>query len=168
MAEMWYYSSNGTQIGPVSEDELLRKFRAGEVNASDLVWKDSMIDWVALGHVPELQSAGVSAMVPRHETFNGNVPLPQPPARTGHHQVPQVPTYLWQAICVTFLCCLPFGIVAIVYASKVDGLLAQGDTAGAMTASKTARLWVNLSAGSSLLVILFALISTFFGAPLIG
>ena len=34
-------------------------------------------------------------------------------------------------ILVTIFCCLPFGIVSIIYASKVDGLAMAGDIAGA-------------------------------------
>ena len=46
---------------------------------------------------------------------------------------------------VTLMCCLPFGIVAIVYAAKVDGLKARGDIAGAMSAAKSSRTWCNVS-----------------------
>ena len=35
----------------------------------------------------------------------------------------QVPNYLVQSILVTLFCCLPFGIVAIVYAAQVNGKL---------------------------------------------
>ena len=41
-----------------------------------------------------------------------------------------VPNYLAQAILVTLFCCLPFGIVAIVYAAQVNGRLQAGDIAG--------------------------------------
>ena len=39
------------------------------------------------------------------------------------------------------LCCLPFGVVSIVHAAKVDSLLAQGDIVGANAASKSAKTW---------------------------
>lgn len=35
------------------------------------------------------------------------------------------------AILSTFLCCMPFGIVSIVFAAQVDGKYAMGDYAGA-------------------------------------
>ena len=38
-----------------------------------------------------------------------------------------IPNYLVHAILVTIFCCLPFGIVAIVYAAQVDGKAAVGD-----------------------------------------
>jgi len=37
-----------------------------------------------------------------------------------------VPNYLVQAILCTICCCLPFGIVAIVYAAQVNGKVAGG------------------------------------------
>lgn len=60
---------------------------------------------------------------------------------------PDVPNYLVQAILVTILCCLPFGIVAIVFAAQVNGRLAAGDIAGARRASANAKTWAWVSFG---------------------
>jgi hypothetical protein len=54
---------------------------------------------------------------------------------------PRLPTYLVQSILATLFCCLPFGIVAIVYASKVDSKQNAGDYEGALVASSSARKW---------------------------
>ena len=54
----WYYASGGEHKGPVSEDELIDLFRLGQVKDWDLVWNDTMTDWVALKNVPELATAG--------------------------------------------------------------------------------------------------------------
>ncbi len=56
-----------------------------------------------------------------------------------------IPNYLAQAILVTLFCCLPLGIVAIVYASQVNGKLAQGDIEGARRASEQAKTYSTLS-----------------------
>jgi hypothetical protein len=53
----WYYSKNGTQLGPISTEALLSKLASGEVSASDLVWKDGMADWLPAGQVAELRTA---------------------------------------------------------------------------------------------------------------
>lgn len=53
-----------------------------------------------------------------------------------------VPNYLVQAILVTICCCLPFGIVSIVYAAQVNGKVAAGDMAGAIEASNNAKKWM--------------------------
>ena len=63
------------------------------------------------------------------------------------NQMPTTPpavkpdNYLVWAILGTIFCCLPFGIVSIVYASKVDGLWAAGDYYGAEEAARKAKTW---------------------------
>lgn len=59
-----------------------------------------------------------------------------------------VPNYLVQSILVTLCCCLPFGIVGIVYAAQVNSLLRAGDGAGAKKASDSARLWCWIGFGT--------------------
>ncbi len=51
----WYYSKNGTQLGPVEESELRAKLGSGEISAADLVWRDGMSDWLAAARVAELK-----------------------------------------------------------------------------------------------------------------
>ena len=63
----------------------------------------------------------------------------EPPAR--------VPNYLVQAVLMTIFCCLPFGIVSIVYAAQVNGRIASGDVQGAMQSSERAKLWAWVSFG---------------------
>ena len=50
------------------------------------------------------------------------------------------------AILATVLCCLPFGIVSILKASKVDTLWAQGDQNGAVQAAADAKKWAIIAA----------------------
>ena len=54
----------------------------------------------------------------------------------------EIPTHLAGAILSTLLCCLPLGIVSIVYAARVPGLVAAGDVAGARQASRSAAQWM--------------------------
>lgn len=78
----------------------------------------------------------------------------QPPPSLPGQQVLMAPApgvyvqnYLVFAILATVLCCLPAGIVAIVYAAQVNGKLQAGDIAGAQEASKNAKMWCWISAG---------------------
>ncbi len=64
---------------------------------------------------------------------------------------PAVPNYLWQSIAVTLCCCMPFGIVAIVFAAQVNTKLAAGDVAGAQVSSRKARTWVIVALVAGLL-----------------
>jgi hypothetical protein len=64
----------------------------------------------------------------------------------------KVPNYLAQAILTTVCCCLPFGIVAIVYAAQVDGKLSGGDYAGAVQSSNSAKTWCWVAFGLGLVI----------------
>ena len=70
---------------------------------------------------------------------------------------PQINNYLIPAIVVTLCCCLPGGIVAIVYAAQVNNKLQAGDIAGAQAASNNAKLWCMISAGVGLVLTLGAI-----------
>jgi hypothetical protein len=70
-----------------------------------------------------------------------------------------VPNYLVQAILCTLCCCMPAGIVAIIFAAQVDAKAKAGDVEGAERASSTARTWCWVSFGLGLIggPIVFAL-----------
>ncbi|MGI9085838.1 MAG: CD225/dispanin family protein [Aeromicrobium sp.] len=76
-------------------------------------------------------------------------PPPPPPPNTGGHQSPggqKPPSNLVWGILTTLLCCLPFGIVSIVYAARVDGKWSAGDAAGAQSDSDNAKKWAIIAA----------------------
>ena len=73
-----------------------------------------------------------------------DIPCPSPGPGT------PIPNYLWQSIVVTILCCWPFGIPAIVYAAKVDGLVSRGQYAEAREASNKAKMWAWISFGAAI------------------
>jgi interferon-induced transmembrane protein/uncharacterized protein DUF4339 len=66
---------------------------------------------------------------------------------------PPPPNHLVGAILATVFCCVPLGIVSIVYAAQVDSKWQAGDTAGAFDASRKAATWMWWSVGSSVLII---------------
>lgn len=70
-------------------------------------------------------------------------PYQASPSATGYTPtgMPNIPSYLAHSILVTLFCCVPFGIVAIVYAAQVSSKLAAGDYQGAMNASNSAKMW---------------------------
>lgn len=72
-----------------------------------------------------------------------------------------IPNQMAWAILTTLFCCLPLGIVSIVYAAQVDGRRAAGDIEGARAASQKAGFWALASAVS--VFILVALWILFFG-----
>ena len=50
--------------------------------------------------------------------------------------------YLVVSIISTLCCCLPFGIVAIVFSTKINGAVTAGDIEEAKKAAKTAKIWI--------------------------
>ncbi|GBG38022.1 CD225/dispanin family protein [Mycobacterium montefiorense] len=73
----------------------------------------------------------------------GGWPGQQPGAWPGQQEPDN---YLVWAILCTVLCCLPFGIVSLVYSNKVAGLWAQGRAAEAQEASSNAKKWAIIGA----------------------
>jgi Interferon-induced transmembrane protein len=90
-------------------------------------------------------------------------PPPQPPpygAPEGGYPAQQPDSNLVWGILCTVLCCLPLGIVSIVYASKVSGLWAQGRYAEAQAASANAKKWAIWGAVAGVIVgIIYAIIA---------
>ena len=79
--------------------------------------------------------------------WQGQQPDWQPPRPGWQAQSPEFhgrrepDNYLGWAIACTALCFLPFGIVSIVYAARVNGLWSDGKYAEAQKASKRAKQW---------------------------
>ncbi len=126
----------------------------------DLVWKEGMSDWKPLS---EVNLSSVGGIPPIPGSTQGASMVQQPPMRTFAPTRPNIPSYLWQSIVATLFCCMPFGVVAIVYAAKVDSLLAVGDYVGAQSASDSAKTWVGVSVGIFLLSLIgyFVMIAIF-------
>jgi hypothetical protein len=87
---------------------------------------------------------------------------PPPPSSFGTapsaYSGPQIPNYLWQSIVVTLCCCLPLGIVSIIFAAQVNSKLAQGDIAGAQDASQKAKMFALIGFGVGIVVIILSMI----------
>ncbi len=104
------------------------------------------------------KSCGKAVTEPELETSGGD---PKDPGITGPS--PHVPNYLVPAILTTIFCCLPTGIVSIVYAAKVNGQIANGDMDGAERSSEQAKLWAWVSFGIGI-----ALFSIFVVLPVLA
>lgn len=138
---MLYYflDQNGTQQGPV-EKETLRQYC---ITPHTQVWREGMAQWMPASQLPELSDLFAQAQA---------APLPQNPCTPSSYNNYQYPgqagkpaSYMWLAILTTLLCCLPAGIVSIVYASKVDYAWAMGDSTRAKSSSSNALTWAIVS-----------------------
>jgi hypothetical protein len=71
---------------------------------------------------------------------------------------PKPDNYLVWAILTTILCCLPFGIVSIVYSTKVDNLYYAGQYEEAQAKAKSAKTWAIIAASSGFVFLALYLI----------
>lgn len=136
----YYLWIEGVKKGPLAFDELIDK----GLCADTLVWREGLTDWVKASELDEL--AELLARIP---------PSPPPYSVSPEEPIqrPDCPkTWLVESILATCLCCLPFGIVGIVYAAKVDSAYALGQYEAAVKYSKLARNWT-LAAVVSIVVI---------------
>jgi interferon-induced transmembrane protein len=85
-----------------------------------------------------------------------------PPPSSGTHD--KVPNYLIPAI-ISAICCLPLGIVSIIFAAQVNGKVATGDMDGALNASKKAKMFSYIAIGLGLALWICYFI---FGAGIVG
>ena len=79
-------------------------------------------------------------------------PAPPPAQYNPDYDEPCPPTRLAEAILVTLFCCLPFGIVAIVKASRVTQIYNQQGYSAALVASTEAGKWISYSVWSSVVL----------------
>ncbi|GAA1275893.1 hypothetical protein Psi02_01400 [Planotetraspora silvatica] len=99
----------------------------------------------------------------------GNYPPGGYPPPGGYGAPPTPPNnHLAMAIITTILCCLPLGIVSIVYSSQVNSKWAAGDYQGALASSESAKKWwiaavITGIAFSVLYIIVFVVIGVSLG-----
>lgn len=169
---MNYYmmTNDGRRIGPIAAEELLNHGLTYET----IVWREDFNSWIPASHVPELinllntvhpyppqpQAPNSSYQQPAPAPFNNspysqNSPYnPQPynqPQNQPYGMNSKPDNYMVWAILSTVLCCVPLGIVSIVYAGKVNSLWNQGDYAQAKDAADKAKTWALIAFGGGIL-----------------
>lgn len=134
MKQYYYINASGAQAGPISPEQ----FAYYGVTANTKVWCDGMPDWTPAGNVPELRQL----FAPQPPQYGQQQPYGQP----GGYYQPQCPSnYLVWSILSTLLCCLPLGIVAIIYSTKVDSAWNAGNFGEAQKASSQAKTFNTIS-----------------------
>lgn len=87
--------------------------------------------------IPDTPTAHFTAPKAPHVTYVNTAPSTTPVRRPS--------TYLAWSIVMTLLCCMPAGIVAIIFSCRVSSKWAAGDIEAAQRASERAQLWIVLS-----------------------
>ncbi|MDE6329386.1 MAG: CD225/dispanin family protein [Muribaculaceae bacterium] len=150
MNAYYYINQANQQVGPIDGSQLLQ---AG-VGRDTMVWCAGMPTWTRAADVPELAplfAASQPVYGPKYGDPNGGA-YGQPYSPGAQPPMVQPQSYLWLAILSTVLCCMPLGIVSIIYASKVNSCWTQGRYQEAYDNSKNARLWALIGAGVGLVV----------------
>lgn len=148
MNSYFYLDVNGKQQGPVAADCL----KAAGVTPATLVWCAGMDNWKPAESVEEIRQIWQT----QQETAQPQSPQPEA-NQTSYGQnnygqscngscqrlnMPPMPdNYMVWAILTTICCCLPFGIVAIVKASKVKTHYLTGNYERSVLASEEAKKW---------------------------
>src|SRR5690554_757471 len=88
--------------------------------------------------------------------MENQITTPPPPPQSNIPVRPK--TWLVESILVTILCCLPFGIVGIVYAAKVNSLYDQGLYSEADRSSKNAKRWTTIGLIAGIIYLIFVII----------
>jgi len=70
----------------------------------------------------------------------------------------EIQNYLIPAILSAVFCCVPLGVVSIIFAAQVNSKLAAGDIAGAMESSKKAKMFMFIAIGGGLLIWIFVIL----------
>lgn len=163
---------DGKAQGPYGVADMIRR----GVTPSTPVWRQGMTEWVPAGTVREL--AGYFSV---NETYHSqqlgySTPPPSPvdpaarqaPVAQAWNAVnddkrpPMPSTYLGWNIAATVLCCIPCGIIGIIYSAMTRSRYDQGDYAGARNASKWASVWLIISLVLGLIQGVFVLATNFF------
>ncbi|MGB0587546.1 MAG: CD225/dispanin family protein [Limisphaerales bacterium] len=136
MSQYIIIGGDGREYGPKEEAEVREWVQQGRLNALSQIKEVGEDEWVSLGSRPEF-------------SFQQSDTATAPPLSAGPSAPPtyQIPTYLAQSILVTLCCCLPVGIPAIVYASRIDNLMRMGQYTEAQECSRKAKMWCWISFG---------------------
>ena len=148
----YYYTDGRERFGPFTFEELRDKGLTRET----LVWKEGLADWV-----PAVQLNELLPLLP--VSLEPPPPMSYPAMESVVRTTTPPKNWLIESILVTLLCCLPFGIVGIIFATKVDTLWSTGQYDAAEQASRDAGKWVKIGAVSGAIVIILYLLLIFFG-----
>lgn len=157
----YFYIDKTTQQqkGPFTPEQL----KALNIQPDTMVWSTGMDNWVEANTVEELKnlftdntaSSGQPSLPPQlqhqpqpqnHWQEINNTDSEHGSKEHNLNELRPIPkNWLIESILATIFCCLPFGIVGIINATKVESYYHAGDYEAAEKASKDAKKWTLVS-----------------------
>jgi hypothetical protein len=127
-AAEWYYTLNNQQQGPVTLEALQAMAANGQVQRSDLVWRQGMANWQPAGEVPGVFGGGVApaAAAGWQGPAMGGTPVGYPGQQLGYGRYAQGESYAGEAktamifSIVGIVCCGILGIIGLVQGLNVQ------------------------------------------------
>lgn len=152
----YYIIKDNRRQGPYSIEYL----RETGLTQDTKVWREGLDGWTDAAEVAEVAEFALPAAPP---------PVDAPQDSKAEATRPPMPkTWLAESIVVTLLCCIVFGVIAIVYSSQVESNYLQGNYEMAEYKSRQARnmvLWgIGIGAGVAVLYIGFIVMGALLSA----
>lgn len=177
MAENYYVRIRGKVKGPYTADKIIQQVRRKRVGRHHEISEDG-VTWQKAGDFSEFFEAEVAAFeVNSLDNINDDV-FEEDVAELASPSTPVIPVgtsavnsgvprnkpdnYLVPSIFSMLCCCVPLGIVALVYANQVDSKYNSGDYEGAEQSAASAKMWVWIAFGLGLVSWFCGLIFWFF------
>lgn len=168
----YFYIDKATnqQQGPFNIDELKMK----NITPDTMIWFSGLPNWLEAGKIPALSflfnSTQAQASTQQQSVPNNAAQQPRmyqsnvygnygAPIRNNEMEIRPMPkSWLIESVLVTVFCSLIFGIIAIVYASKVESAYYAGDYETSLNSSKKAKMWLLIGVGISVGLVVLAII----------
>ena len=75
LVEMWYYSRDGEQFGPLAEEVMIQLIASGKIRPQDSIWKAGLADWVRADSITEFANDTAAALPPPVAHTQSSVPV---------------------------------------------------------------------------------------------
>lgn len=128
----YYVIINGEQRGPFTFEEL-----AGQnISRQTMIWRRGLNEWTMAKDLPELDDL-MSQLPP-------DIPNSAETPKSTRNKPMMPKSWLVESVLVTLFCCLPFGIVGIIYSILISSHYNSGNYEAAEEASRNAGKWTKI------------------------
>jgi len=151
----WLSNGDGQVYGPYTVEELRGFVADGGVTNSSQLCQEGTNDWVP---ATAMLGVGLAGVPP-------TAPMAVPPSA-----FPSGASASWQPVGILLpilsilFCCLPAGIVSLVYATNANTKAAAGNMTGAEADRKSSALWLRISVLPTIAIVIVYLIIALIGA----